>query len=1278
MFHIIQSNNAHHLACRLTQFYYGACQSVLDEFVVIVPALVLEDWLNKQVANQVGISTLLTAQFWGQYQWQMIDRVLKVDALHLKNKGKSDDILAVPEVAVLSGQVLKWRLFGYLNEKTDNQPRADFLAKNDKHPLNYLLAPLVDDKTQTVNTDKLWRLCESVAALYVAYLIERPDWLERWTNDKKVDVDAMIAQKDRLTVYFNRTEGEQQTEEEDYQTPDWLVYQYRSVEAGLRFLWHTLFGETYDHRQKLEGRFWQVLAGKQGVDNDTLKKALPKTLYLFTIQQLPQIELDFLKRLSLYCDVVLLHFNPSALFWADIVDKNWLLTQQIIRPSSVYLKDCGHTLLSTLGKSSRESFAMLAELSGNEMADEGRPFGVIWEDEFDELDTAPPTLLTALKKDILMLENDNMDKQDELWQTLGQKIWQSSSFRLSNLINDDGVLIDDSLMIHSCHSLKRQLEIARLYIGRWLNIPNSDGSQRQLSGIAIMLPDVANNHKLIRSVFGAGVGLDGLVLPAKITGVADEAVSTLWQAILGIYTLTAKKRFTASEVYDWLMLPPVYECFGLGFAGAKRACYLLDKAGFVRGFNETHLKKTLEPSDTDYRRTFAYALDRLTVSLLMMEGVSDVLYPEPIDDGFGEKTQALAETRLEDEAVIQSLCQIYTAFFDNFGVYYTTKEVGLWVVEIEKNVIDRYFYPLLDTEPMRSVFGVMNGIKSALRANGAVSGDNSALRANRFEPKGANTVAMPLKFVLDTIQQAVDNQQISAEPSGVITFGRFGSLRSIPFSLVIMLDMNLSAFPRTDPISLLDLRQAGLKRRGDRVSEDDDNGAFLEAILLAGQACWIFYTGQSTTDNTELLPATPVNELIKYLKTVPIVGQTPTTDLTGRIIVHHSPLPFDKSVFEMGDTTHRTDLPPPVVWQSVYDSLSCQKVAKPIIGLPKNAQIKTIKKQIKNIQLEQTPIKQTATALARYVSDPARTFLKDKLAVYKGADDVDENEPLKADSLTNYSLKEAVLEKVLIGEDLSNLKYADILPAGVARVAQLEKVKLEVDRHISQFADRLVACRYLTSDDIENNWVTQTKETTITLVGSNCDDDGLQNPTAECSITATIPSGDTDRWYAISTSKLSTDKLVSAYIRHLCWQCVRNGGKGKDGVSIWKFWENDKGSVVGFKPVEVQKAKQILSQWLTASEIMQSVPIVLPADSAVEYLKSKQNQKTASFSGWTDKSSPYVLKSNHRDENWQVILGDTDPLSALESALPLASILYDTFIKLQFSLDNKAVKKNDK
>ena len=120
-------------------------------------------------------------------------------------------------------------------------------------------------------------------------------------------------------------------------------------------------------------------------------------------------------------DITLLHYNPSKLFWADIVDKSWLQRQQIINPESVFLRDYGHSLLSRLGKQSRDTFAMLANLSGNEQYEEDL---VEWHDNFDtsaeslidhaysseewtiEADSAQnnSSLLRRLQNDVLMLD----------------------------------------------------------------------------------------------------------------------------------------------------------------------------------------------------------------------------------------------------------------------------------------------------------------------------------------------------------------------------------------------------------------------------------------------------------------------------------------------------------------------------------------------------------------------------------------------------------------------------------------------------------------------------------------------------------------------------------------------------------------------------------------------------------------------------------------------------------------------------------------------------------
>ena len=76
-----------------------------------------------------------------------------------------------------------------------------------------------------------------------------------------------------------------------------------------------------------------------------------------------------------------------------------------------------------------------------------------------------------------------------------------------------------------------------MMIGRWLNEPNADGSARHLSDIVVLMPNVDQHHAVIRSVFVDGRGQDGLVLPAKITGVVDTSIRKLWQAITGFYDL---------------------------------------------------------------------------------------------------------------------------------------------------------------------------------------------------------------------------------------------------------------------------------------------------------------------------------------------------------------------------------------------------------------------------------------------------------------------------------------------------------------------------------------------------------------------------------------------------------------------------------------------------------------------------------------------------------------------------------------------------------------------
>ncbi|ASE25274.1 exodeoxyribonuclease V subunit gamma [Psychrobacter cryohalolentis] len=954
MFTIIQSHRTENLVDQLLVQYQSKSQPVFEPFIVIVPSMVLGDWLDKTIASRAGISTLVRTKFWGQYQWTLMQDVLTRHNAYLLGQNPEATTLNVPEVAVLSPTVMQWRLFGYLTYYQES------IIKDEKHPVNPLLASLIDEPQAGVEQDnvrqdksqqdaRIWQLSNDLARVFNRYLTHREDWLALWSHNKPLNVNELIADKDALSLRFDKyARG----------TPEWLVEHYVELEVAQRFLWSHLFADVHQHRVVLEEVFWQALKSNKAGE----QSQLPKVLRIFTIQQLPQTELDFLQRLSQYMNITLLHYNPSKLFWADIVDKSWLQRQQIINPESVFLRDYGHSLLSRLGKQSRDAFAMLANLSGNEQYDDAL---VEWQDNFDDtlsigsnhrfaaeyIDDASsaqnsPSLLRRLQNDVLMLDEQStqqataakvsqeMSKQIELGfdQELHQTPWYEDEALENKRFEKDRFWAmsaqDNSLSIHSCHSLQRQLEVLRIMIGRWLNKPIKPGEKkRHISDIVVLLPDVERHHALIGSIFVNGKGQDGLTLPAKVTGVVDADIRQLWEAIIGFYKLLSSHsaRFEAAEVLDWLMLPPLFESFGLTHEQMSRGCDLLVEAGFIRGFDELHLKQTLDSNDYDYRFSFAQALDRLTLGLVMPEAeLSNCLYTLNDDEwpstALPEMTLPLPQVSLNDALIVEALCRIYTGLVARRDDHTQKKKAEDWLDQIETQVIHRYFGDVDQTRTMRAIYNAMNGFKSSLRANRHYRQYSSGDSANKeVEQRLAGVEQLPLKlsFMLDSIEAELESQQVSAEPTGVITFGKFGALRNVPFELVVMLNMNLSEFPGSDRDNRYDLMKATNARRGDRVSEDDDNGAFLDALLCARSACWMFYNGQSLTDTHEHLPANPVSELLQFLQgevqwqvnsleTLP-ENIDPTTESLKRylpklikqwLVTEHPALPFHESLFE--------------------------------------------------------------------------------------------------------------------------------------------------------------------------------------------------------------------------------------------------------------------------------------------------------------------------------------------------------------------------------------------
>lgn len=819
MLHLFQSNDAGRLFEHLKKAYMA--QDALTPFYVVVSSAVAREHLLRALAQSLGVGMLLDAKFFSEMERDLMASVLRLDPNGPQVSAK----------APLGQETMAWRLFGYLSKESgvnDAPTHLPFRPKIDEtHPLHALVLPLADLRPERF-LNRLWQVSLSLAQVLGYYNVHRTTWLLDWAKDIPLDINAMAKQREKLVARFG---GRAFLEEE--------IEDFWVLEKTQRHLWRTLFAADHLQKQATYQAFFAALA--QGAYH-----ALPKHLYIYAPDSMPADQLNFLGRLANYIDIHILHSNPSQEFWADIVDERWLMQQTILNPQVVVGREVGHPLLSRLGKSSRELFALLVGVDA-----------IHWQDDF--IDRPTDTRLHALQSDILQLDN----------------------------ISFDAPYSDDSILVHACPTLVRELEIFRIHLARWLNA----APDRNLWDVLVLMPDIRVHAPIIQSMFSRQEGTDGLILPAKITGVVDDTTERLWGAMRGFCTLP-NTLLMRDALFDHLLLPHMHEALGLDFLGAKRMLELLTTAGFVRGLHAEHLQESLNPNDKDTRFTFKYALDRLFLALL--QGTDDP-YVSTNDIPY-----LLALKR-----VYEMLCLTY-----------------VW--KKQKHPLPKWLM-LLDHALINPMFGVFGDDLSYLAI---VSSLNSLQKSALHQ---AQDGAFDLGFVLSMLGQKIAQLRIAAEPSSVITFARFGAIRKVDYKLVVMMHVGMDNYPKLTQKSLFDLTRADIHRLGDTDAQDNDGAVFLDAIVHAKEALWVYY--EAGAGEGERLPSPYVSELLDFF----------ARHNQPNIVHHHTFWPFEAS----------QDTPMPPLWSQV----------KAVLDAPL--------RQLKRVQL--APTKQDVYyPSVRYVHDLAR------------------------------------------------------------------------------------------------------------------------------------------------------------------------------------------------------------------------------------------------------------------------------------------------------------------
>ncbi|MEQ1121343.1 exodeoxyribonuclease V subunit gamma [Acinetobacter seifertii] len=1172
----------------------------------IVPSPAVEQWLIQKLAEQQGMTA--NYQFHQRvrgFQWYAYQQVLTA---HKEQVRKAN----IPRL------IFKWRVHQALQEFI--QP--DEMSIDDSHPLHSIVQRIYDSadrleqgiEKQLKKQKMLYWVAEQVADLFSNYMVYRGqcqrgcentctcpnNWLAAWGQGRALDIEKYIAQKDKEISAFTL----QQTQE---------------LERWQRWLWQQHFHEDFMQMQQIDELFWQELDHPE-----RQKKALsrlPEQIVVFTLLDLPPSQLQFLRRLGQYIDVLILHYNPSQEYWADSVDPLWKqrydlgVKERFIAKNpqatdaeiadffdkftlnfNAEARESRHPLLTRLGKQARDHFSLLSNLSTGE---EGK-----WVDAF--VDDFPESLLGKVQSDILHLV-EPQPKQYEL------------------------ALKDDSIQIHVCHSTLRQLEVLKEQLIGWLAKPHEQ--PRRPNDILVLVPNLAEVEPLIRSVFPATATEQGVHLPVKIAGIASLDALNAWRAVIGRIHLM-QGRFSFDDFADWLGLHATQQCYALEYAQVERVLALLADAGFKRGLDAEHLKRSLCDGDDDYRYSFKFALERLALGIAIPEHATF------------NQVLSYAKVQPGDFELIGTLIQIYQDLNErrDWLIMHEQRKVHTveyWLQVLSQDIVEFEQAGVVALKTAREI--VKKQERMLTLASYYAEAETGTLRK----------ITLPLPYILDEIQRTLENQTAQAEPTGQITFAQIGQIRPLPYRLIVMLNLDAGQFPNRDTHVPFDLMDALRQQLGDRSRLEDDQGAFLDALLLAQENLWLFYNGFDVNDGEVRDPSSILQEFREHLA----------------LIVKPEPNAPEREVIE--------GIEIPSQLKQLYH-LHYLQPFDPKGFIAENSYIRyqdhwfNVAMQIQQASGVLKPWANTSYPLEipdmlvldshQWIQDvtfPARLYLKTLGVENLGSvGELDQNEPLLLDGLGRYTIRHFLQQNEQQAQPEALL---DQLPVGKVQYSAWQQGIFEQECLLERLHHYAPA-------------VTQTTQRVWRIA-------------KQLHMNITVPKSETQDWVSMEASSARAKRRAKVWLEYLLWLAYLNeGSAGTERHRIVVFSDQ----TVICKGISSEQARQYLQPWFKIWRYAQRQPLVLPAalmlkplekakayqwevSNQTEKIKLDEKSYTELLKYWNETGSFTAIDMTQNEacklhKDWRFILQEQDAQALLQHACDeFAYDLYHPVFQFQYS-----------
>lgn len=735
----------------------------------------------------------------------------------------------------------------------------------------------------------------------------------------------------------------------------WDRGEYEEGEEWQPLLWRELTsGMSGDHPPALLERLFT------GIASGTVERPadLPHRVSVFGVSYLPLYHLNVLRAVSLFCDVYLYMLNPCSEYWVDIMREKEITSLVMKKPivaesfeSDLHIER-GNPLLSSMGRTGRDFFRFLY-MSDIESGEE----------QFFE-DPGADSILRVIQGDILAMRRRG-DKRGE------------PQFILS----DKAAAEDFSVVINSCHSVMREVEVLHDYL---LDLFNTTGITP--GDVLVMTPDIEACSSIVQGVFDRRE--EGLPrIPYRIVDRRMGNTSRAVDAFMKILSLP-DGRFTATDVMGILQCPDILRRFNLSGDDFDSIGLWVRGTGIYWGIDSGYRGSLGLPEI--HENTWSFGIERMLLGSVMSCGDETSLGILPYPEIEGGDMQVLGR--------FISFFRLLTGTCYRISGEHSPDHWGV----IISGIAEGFFEGDADSSgDLLEIVKCGARLREIAEASG-FSGRVGLPAVREFIEKSLSAASAGRNFI-----------------TGNLTFCEMLPMRSIPCKVICLIGMNEYSFPRKGRPSGFDLMMKK-PRRGDRSVRDEDRYLFLETVISARERLYISYTGQNITTNTDQNPSIVVSELMdcidESLITESGTGVSELIFRKQRIQAYH-PVYFTKNSGYYSFSRARLE------GASSYTGRRAEEYAFFTEPLP---------------PLSDDERDITVDDLGEFLVNPARYLIRKRLGVNLDyyADDYKDDEPFVPESLEMYGLEDRILRLLEKGDTseaiFNKIKAEGILPHGSA------------------------------------------------------------------------------------------------------------------------------------------------------------------------------------------------------------------------------------------------------